>query len=152
MAEKDTDSITHLQVLTLTLLHPMKGDKIVRDMVGRAFFDPEELDYDSYGAEDLKYSLKIDPPYYSEKHDQYFDTYFFKLWHPETGEVSERSFICRSFFTIEELEEFGSIKFAKIFYDLEFRKPYVPHFDDENVAMHRHKTDLVREALATENE
>lgn len=152
MADQQSESARYFQVLTLTLLDPLTGDKITRDLIAEALFAPEELDYESYGAGDLKYSMKADPPYYSDKHEQYMDVFHVKLWHPETGDTSERSFICRSFFTPEQLEEYHGIEFEKMFYNMEFRQPYLPHFDDENVAMHRHKTELMRKALAEDND
>lgn len=158
MADNKTDDPTKhlLQVAIITLLHPMKGDKITRNFVGKAFMDPDEAsqvtpDHLVVGEGRFSDFMKLDLPTWEDDFESFMQTAFLTIRHPQTDQEIERSFVGKAFFTPDELEKFGSLDLQKMFWGIDFRAPYNPYEDEDNVPVHRHKTDVVREALAKEN-
>lgn len=158
MADNKTDDPLKylLQVAIITLLHPMKGDKITRNFIGKAFMEPDlasQVTTDHLVVGQGKFSdfMRLDLPTWEDDFDSYMQTAFLTIKHPESGQEIERSFVGKAFFTPDELDKFGSLDLQKIFWSIDFRAPYNPYEDEDNVPVHRHKTDVVRQALVSQN-
>ena len=59
-----TNKEVFFQVATFTFIHPLTGDKIVRNFVGQAIFTPKEIEaFEDFKLEEVFQDIEIDQPY-----------------------------------------------------------------------------------------
>lgn len=79
--------------------------------------------------------------------DVWFQTFYIRFKHPETGEEIERVFAGQALLTPEEIKRFGDRPVEDIIIEASFDHPYNPYMDEDNPRGQDKVVQAIRESI-----